>query len=127
MCICIEIELPCFWVAGLIPAEMNIFKQILRFVSNLKKFHAKRMLRGLSESEYEFGGCGVAGGQFDGAVVGLQDLARKAEADAVALRFCGVERDEYLLLAANGDGGAVVAHTDDSLAVGGEFGGDGYL
>lgn len=59
--------------------------------------------------------------------MGLQDLAREAEADAVALRFCGVEWDEYLLLAADGDGGAVVAHTDDSLAVGGEFGGDGYL
>ena len=81
----------------------------------------------LPESKHEFGGCGVAGGQFEGAVVGLQDLAREAEADAVALLFCGVERDEYLLLAADGDGGAVVADTDDGLAVGGEFGSDGYL
>ena len=66
----------------------------------MKNVHAQRVLQLLAESEHKFGGCGVAGGQLDGAVVGLQDLARKAEADAVALRFCGVERDEYLLLAA---------------------------
>ena len=52
------------------------------------------------------------------------DLARKAQTDAGAVGFGGVEWDEDFVDLPQRDGLAVVGHTDDGLVIGVQVGGD---